>query len=400
MRVALFPFAQIVRPGSRLRLSIEAPGGNQPFWAFTDLPGTATNEVAHSAGRPSSVALPLVDDAAVASGAPVDAPSCSVPGVTVQLQSLRGQPCRLDQAARRPTGVTAAQAEGAGAVAVSWTPPALWADEVAPDGYQVTISPGGATVTVGGDAVQAVVGSVPTGVPVTATVRATFGGAPGPVSDASPSTTLVPDLGLFVDALWQDFLGRAPTAQERTATVAELTAGTLTRRGAAARLATSEEWIGAIVEGLYQATLGRPGDPSGVAYWTGRIRRGELTVAQVAGRLYASPEYVARFPAGDVGAWVDDLYQEILGRPADAAGRSYWIGVAAARGRFAVARSFVQSPESARRRVDGLYRTLLGRPAEADGLAYWAPIVVARGDIALGTYLAGSPEYLARAQTR
>ncbi|HEV7526872.1 MAG TPA: CocE/NonD family hydrolase, partial [Acidimicrobiia bacterium] len=48
-RVALFPFAHIFRAGSRVRITVEAPGGNRPFWAFGDLPatGTVVDDVAH-----------------------------------------------------------------------------------------------------------------------------------------------------------------------------------------------------------------------------------------------------------------------------------------------------------------------------------------------------------------
>ena len=202
-----------------------------------------------------------------------------------------------------------------------------------------------------------------------------------------------------MEAAYADFLGRPPTAAERDAVVALLVGGA-SRRTVVAGLARSPEWTGRVVSDLYQSTLGRPGDAAGIAYWAGRIARGELSVAQVTARFYSSPEYVARIGAGDVGAWVDDLYTEILGRASDAPGRAFWVDQVAVRGRAGVALAFVQSRESARRRVDGLYRSLLGRAAEAAGLDFWAPRVVARGDIVLAVDLAASREYLTRAQTR
>lgn len=402
VRLALFPFAHIVRPGSRLRLSIEAPGGNQPFWAFATLPGGAVNEVAHSAGQPSSVVLPRITDGRVTRLSPATAPSCSVPGVTVQAQSLRGQPCRPDRAPRRPSGVTARPGAAAGTVDVSWAAATDWDLGNGPTGYEVTVSPGGATVTVGADVTSATVTGVPADVPVTAVVRATFFDGPGPDSSASLSITLA---GLspeehFVEAAYADFLGRAPTDAERSTTAAALVAGTLSRGRVLTGLATSPEWAAAIVGDLYLSTLGRPGEASGTAYWAGQISSGSLTVAQVAARFYSSAEYVAHFATGDVGAWVDDLYRQVLERPSDAVGRTFWVGAVATRGRTAVALAIYQAPESARTRVEGLYRTLLGREADAAGLAFWAPQVVARGDIALAVGLAASPEYFARAQTR
>src|SRR5205085_3914919 len=38
VRVELFPFAAVIRKGSRLRITVEAPGGNRPFWTFASLP--------------------------------------------------------------------------------------------------------------------------------------------------------------------------------------------------------------------------------------------------------------------------------------------------------------------------------------------------------------------------
>lgn len=204
----------------------------------------------------------------------------------------------------------------------------------------------------------------------------------------------------FVDAAYTDFLGRAPTDAERAAAASALAAGTTSRGSVVNGLARSPEWTSFVVRSLYESTLGRPGEADGVAYWAGRLARGELSVAQVAARFFSSPEYVARFPAGDVGAWIDDLYDEILHRPSDAAGRAYWVDRVAALGRTPVALSFIQSRESARSRVNDLYRLLLGRSAEPAGLDFWAPRVVAQGDIALAVSLAASPEYLARAQRR
>lgn len=83
VRVGIFPFAHAFRPGSRIRITIEAPGGDKPVWAFGTLPGTQTNDIAHSEeDRPSAVVLPVVAGATV----PTPLPACP---------SLRGQPCRV-----------------------------------------------------------------------------------------------------------------------------------------------------------------------------------------------------------------------------------------------------------------------------------------------------------------
>ncbi|MFN8019262.1 MAG: CocE/NonD family hydrolase [Acidimicrobiales bacterium] len=81
VRVEIYPFAHVFRAGSRARLIITAPGGDRIAWTFDTLAGTQDNEVARSAGRPSSVALPIIPGVSI----PTGLPAC--PG-------LRAQPCR------------------------------------------------------------------------------------------------------------------------------------------------------------------------------------------------------------------------------------------------------------------------------------------------------------------
>jgi len=81
--VPLYYEGHVYRTGSRIRITISAPGGDQPTWAFTDLTptGRATVRIAHSRAMPSRVILPVVPGIAV----PTGLPPC--PG-------LRGEPCR------------------------------------------------------------------------------------------------------------------------------------------------------------------------------------------------------------------------------------------------------------------------------------------------------------------
>jgi len=82
-RVGLFAAAHVFRVGSRIRISVAAPGGDRTRWNF-DTPstgGAVVNEIARGSGRPSRLVLPVVPGVVV----PPDLPAC--PG-------LRGQPCR------------------------------------------------------------------------------------------------------------------------------------------------------------------------------------------------------------------------------------------------------------------------------------------------------------------
>jgi predicted acyl esterase len=81
VRVGIYPFAHAFRAGSRIRVTVEAPGGDKPAWAFGTLPGTQTNDIAVSGARPSAIVLPVIEGATI----PAPLPACP---------SLRGQPCR------------------------------------------------------------------------------------------------------------------------------------------------------------------------------------------------------------------------------------------------------------------------------------------------------------------
>lgn len=200
----------------------------------------------------------------------------------------------------------------------------------------------------------------------------------------------------FVTAALADFLGAEPTEEQVAAAVTQVEASgkpTFLRS-----LTTSEAWLGAIVDGLYQDTLGRPADDAGAAFWVGRLRAG-WSVARVAASLYASPEYDDGL-GGDDSSWVTDLYTKILGRTPDDGGLAYWTAETRRRGRGIVALRFYQSDESARTRVTGLYRDLLGRDPEPGGVAYWSRRVVGEGDLTLAVHLAHSAEYQRRAERR
>ncbi|HEY7437822.1 MAG TPA: CocE/NonD family hydrolase [Acidimicrobiia bacterium] len=83
-RLALFPFAYQFRAGSRIRLTIDAPGGNRPLWKFDTFAtqGTVTNRVEWGRGGASRVVLPVL------------ATGPALPSVPAPCPSIRAEPCR------------------------------------------------------------------------------------------------------------------------------------------------------------------------------------------------------------------------------------------------------------------------------------------------------------------
>jgi uncharacterized protein len=86
LTVPLFYEAHVFRKGSRIRIIIAAPSGDQPVWSFahTVPAGKANVSIGYSPKMPSRLVLPVVPGVAV----PTGLPPCP---------SLRGEPCRTYQ---------------------------------------------------------------------------------------------------------------------------------------------------------------------------------------------------------------------------------------------------------------------------------------------------------------
>lgn len=80
VRVEILPFAHAVREGSRLRLSVDAPGNARASWTFSTIADGETVEIGWGPDRPSQLVLPVIPGVDI----PDELPSCT----------LRGQPCR------------------------------------------------------------------------------------------------------------------------------------------------------------------------------------------------------------------------------------------------------------------------------------------------------------------
>ena len=85
-RIPLEAFGHVFRAGSKIRLTVDTPGGSRAEWRFHLLEWATPPEVsiAHQQDAASSVVLPVIAGATVPPVA-ADLPPC--PG-------LRGQPCR------------------------------------------------------------------------------------------------------------------------------------------------------------------------------------------------------------------------------------------------------------------------------------------------------------------
>jgi hypothetical protein len=81
--IPLYYEGHMYRAGSRIRVKISAPGGDQPIWAFAEAEPSSPSQVAIAYGgaMPSRLELPVVPGVNTTTGLP------PCPG-------LRGEPCR------------------------------------------------------------------------------------------------------------------------------------------------------------------------------------------------------------------------------------------------------------------------------------------------------------------
>ncbi|MEZ5407622.1 MAG: DUF4214 domain-containing protein [Acidimicrobiales bacterium] len=167
--------------------------------------------------------------------------------------------------------------------------------------------------------------------------------AAAPKAPAGPPPVAAPGEAGFADHLWYRVAGRWPTGAERSAFDADADAKGVWPAMAARVGDTSNA---ATVDRLYHAFFLRYPDTDGLRYWVG-VRGSGQTVQKVADSFAASDEFRLRYTGTDFGAFIDQIYRNVLGREPDAGGRDYWLAQLANRKvtRGTIVASFSESQE-------------------------------------------------------
>ncbi|MGM0693353.1 MAG: DUF4214 domain-containing protein [Pseudomonadota bacterium] len=98
---------------------------------------------------------------------------------------------------------------------------------------------------------------------------------------------------------------------------------------------------------LYQAALDRVPDMEGLNYFVSNLRGGQ-SLQEVAHSFYQADEFRGQFEEFDDASYINQLYENVLGREADQAGLDYWLDDIQNNGRShaEVLVSFAQSEEN------------------------------------------------------
>ncbi len=134
---------------------------------------------------------------------------------------------------------------------------------------------------------------------------------------------------------------------------------------------------------LFTSYFLRQPDRTGYDYWTRQRARG-AALSAISSSFASSSEFLARYGSLDHAAFIDLVYRNVLGRAADAAGLTYWIGqLEAGHSRGEVMTGFSESPEfvmktgtaaatsSSEGRISRLYFSFFLREPDPAGLEYW-----------------------------
>ncbi len=125
----------------------------------------------------------------------------------------------------------------------------------------------------------------------------------------------------FADQLHRDLYNRVATPAERSTLTANVSVSGWTSERI---LGSANQARAGAVARLYSAFFLRDPDTGGLAYWWGQVNAGK-SLKWIANVMATSSEFQNRYGSLTDSAYIDLVYSNVLGRPADGAGRSFWL---------------------------------------------------------------------------
>jgi hypothetical protein len=201
----------------------------------------------------------------------------------------------------------------------------------------------------------------------------------------------------FAHRATRDLMFRFATSQSVASTSLALGSGETTRPAVIKSLMDTDEYRGLDVDRTFTRFLKREVDPSGRAYWIKSIGSGKA-LWRFRAQLFGSNEYFTKAGATNA-SYLDKVYFDVLGRPIDPSGRTYWTNkLNSGADRGSVALNFLKSSEFRRSVVDDQFLRFLDRKATTAEHAAWDPKITGTttGEQDLIAFLAASDAYFNR----
>jgi len=212
-----------------------------------------------------------------------------------------------------------------------------------------------------------------------------------PSGSSSASTVITSQTTSYIDAVYKLFVDRTATSGEKSAWGPSVQSGN--RKALTSALSVSDQWAGTRISELYREILGRDADAAGRSYWLQQVRAG-YPIHKAAVEFYGSAEYFSA-NGGTLHSFITALYQDLLERKADGAGLAYWKDhLRSGRlTRSGVAENFYASIESRRDRVVSLHQEIFGTTIGGSARDAWANRLYFIGDVALAAEFAATNTY-------
>jgi len=199
----------------------------------------------------------------------------------------------------------------------------------------------------------------------------------------------------WICALHDDLLGRPPEPHDLLRWT-DAARGGASHRELAERFLRSPDYCSHQVATLYRCLLDRDGDPAAIQAWTQSLAAG-APVQNVITGLCDSSEYRTLHPPP--ATFVESLYERLLNRTSDDAGKAGWLrALRAGASTLSAIQGILRSPEFCTRYLTELHLRLLDREPDRPDLL--RRVVAAAQGTALQHFaleIVTSAEYIARA---
>jgi hypothetical protein len=203
---------------------------------------------------------------------------------------------------------------------------------------------------------------------------------------------------VWVNSVYLDLLHRPVDPPSLTFWTDQLESD-VPRPTVAQMLTNSAEYRTAVIKQQFQALLGRPASPSDVNTYLQFFFNGG-TIEGMKALIFSSSEYATHHgTGGNPFAWVNAVFQDVLGHTADPATQQpYWVGFYQKNGPLQTALAILHTPEADGVMVVKLYESLLGRdPRASEGvISWWVDLQNGARDETVTAGIASSDEYFTR----
>lgn len=199
----------------------------------------------------------------------------------------------------------------------------------------------------------------------------------------------------YIDGVYSITLGRHADEAGLSYFTMQLLRG-MSRQAFVSYMLGTPEHMASQVNAAFLSILGRNADSGALNYFVG-LRNSGVSLNDISAGLLASAEFQAKFPTNQ--AFVQGLYQAVLGRAPSSADLAFWQGqLNGGQQRLAVAEAILHSTEAIAASIKQDYLNVVGRTADTPSLNQWVSMIQngQMTEAQVATVLMSSDEFFTR----